>query len=121
MTDIKTSVQNCLKTDGCLGAALVDYESGLCLATAGTPGFDLELAAAGNAEVVRAKKKIRDKLGFQDKIEEILISLDTQYHLIRMVGRNLFFYVVYRRDQSNLAMARRELAAIERDIEIDRG
>lgn len=41
MTDVKTSVQNCLKTDGSVGAALVDFESGLCLATAGNPGFDL--------------------------------------------------------------------------------
>ena len=121
MTDIKTSVQNCLKTDGCLGATLVDYESGLCLAMAGNPGFDLELAAAGNAEVVRAKKKIRDKLGISDQIEEILISLDTQYHLIRMVGKNMFFYVAYRRDQANLALARKELSSIEKNLEIDRG
>lgn len=120
MADIKTSTQNCLKTDGSVGAALVDYESGLCLATAGNAGFDLELAAAGNAEVVRAKKKIRDKLGLKDKIEDILITLDSQYHLIRMVGVNMFFYVVLIRDKANLAMARRELAAIERDLEIDR-
>lgn len=120
MTDVKTSVQNCLKTDGSVGAALVDFESGLCLATAGNPGFDLELAAAGNAEVVRAKKKIRDKLGLKDKIEDILITLDSQYHLIRMVGSNMFFYVVLRRDSANLAMSRRELAVIEKDLEIDR-
>lgn len=120
MTDIKTSIQNCLKPDGAVGAALVDYESGLCLATSGTPGFDLELAAAGNAEVVRAKKKIRDKLGLKDKIEDILITLDSQYHLIRMVGSNMFFYLVLMRDKSNLAMARRELAAIEKELEIDR-
>jgi predicted regulator of Ras-like GTPase activity (Roadblock/LC7/MglB family) len=120
MADIKTSIQNCLKPDGSVGAALVDYESGLCLATAGNPGFDLELAAAGNAEVVRAKKKIRDKLGIKDKIEDILISLDHQYHLIRMVGNNMFFYLVLMRDKSNLAMARRELAGIEKELEIDR-
>lgn len=121
MADIKTSVQNCLKTDGCVGATLVDFESGLCLAMAGTPGFDLELAAAGNSEVVRAKKKIRDKLGLTDTIEEILITLESQYHLIRMVGRNMFFYVVYSRSHANLAMARKDLAAIEKVLEADRG
>ncbi|HEX2733657.1 MAG TPA: hypothetical protein VHM70_18735 [Polyangiaceae bacterium] len=120
MADIKTSTQNCLKTDGSIGAALVDFESGLCLATAGNPGFDLELAAAGNAEVVRAKKKIRDKLGLKDKIEDILITLDSQYHLIRMVGTNMFFYLVLQRDRANLAMSRRDLAAIEKELEIDR-
>lgn len=113
---IKKSLTDTLEIDGCLGSALVDFESGMCLGTAGNPGFDLELAAAGNTEVVRAKKKIRDKLGLKDKIEDILISLDSQYHLIRMVGTTMFFYVVLQRDRANLGMARRELANIEKGL-----
>ena len=120
MSDIKTSVQKALDIDGCIGAALVDFESGMCLGLAGNPGFDLELAAAGNAEVVRAKKNIRNKLGLKDKIEDILISLDSQYHLIRMVGTTLFFYVALERGKSNLAMARRELAALDADLDVKR-
>lgn len=121
MTDIKTSVNQAVANiDGCIGAALVDFESGLCLAMAGNPGFDLELAAAGNAEVVRAKKKIRDKLGLTDKIEDILITLNNQYHLIRMVGTTMFLYVALERNRSNLAMSRMELAKIEKDMEIER-
>jgi predicted regulator of Ras-like GTPase activity (Roadblock/LC7/MglB family) len=120
VADIKTSTQNCLKTDGSVGAALVDYETGLCLAMAGNPGFDLELAAAGNAEVVRAKTKIRDKLGIKDRIEDILLTLEDHYHLIRMVGSNMFFYVVLQRNRANLAMARRDLSAIEKDLQVDR-
>lgn len=120
LTDIKTSLNSALKIEGCLGAAFVDFESGMCLGTAGHPGFDLELAAAGNTEVVRAKKRIRDKLGLKDKIEDVLISLVGQYHLIRMVGTTMFFYVVLDREKSNLAMARKELAMIERDLDVDR-
>ncbi len=120
MADIKTSVQNALKIDGCIGAALVDYESGMCLGTAGNPGFDLELAAAGNAEVVRSKKKIRDKLGLRDKIEDILITLTSQYHLIRMVGTTMFLYVALERQKSNLALARKELESIDKGLDIDR-
>lgn len=120
MADIKTSVQQALKIDGCLGAALVDFESGMCLGAAGNPGFDLELAAAGNTEVVRAKKKIRDKLGLRDKIEDILISLTGQYHLIRMVGTTMFLYVVLERQKSNLALARKELEIIDRQLDIER-
>lgn len=120
LADIKSSLTSALKIDGCLGAAFVDFESGMCLGTAGNPGFDLELAAAGNTEVVRAKKKIRDKLGLQDKIEDILISLQSQYHLIRMVGTSMFFYVVLDREKSNLAMARRELATLEKGLDVDR-
>ena len=118
--NVKTAVSEAAQIDGCLGAALVDFETGLCMGTLGSPGFDLELAAAGNAEVVRAKKKIRDKLGISDRIEDILISLTGQYHLIRMVGTTMFFYVVLDRNRGNLAMARRELAAIEKNLEIDK-
>lgn len=120
MADIKTSLQRAMKIDGALGVALVDYESGMCLGAAGNPGFDLELAAAGNAEVVRAKKNIRDKLGLRDKIEDILITLNGQYHLIRMVGTTMFFYLVLDRAKSNLALSRKELEAIEKHLEVDR-
>ena len=120
MANIETSVNQAIDIDGCLGACLVDYESGMCLGLAGNPGFDLELAAAGNADVVRAKKTIRDKLKLQDQIEDILITLATQYHLIRMVGTNMFLYVALDRHKSNLAMARKELANIEKNLEVDR-
>ncbi len=118
--DIKDSVRSALDIDGCLGAAIVDFETGLCLGTAGNPGFDLELAAAGNMEVVRAKKSIRDKLNLEQRIEDILISLEGQYHLIRMVGTSMFFYVVLDRKRSNLAMARLELAKLEANLDFPR-
>jgi predicted regulator of Ras-like GTPase activity (Roadblock/LC7/MglB family) len=120
MSDIKGSLKQALRLDGCLGAALVDYDSGLCLGMDGNPGFDLELAAAGNADVVRAKKSIRDKLGLRDTIEDILITLVSQYHLIRMVGTSMFLYVVLDRQKSNLALARKELASIDKNLEVER-
>lgn len=120
MADINASVERATAIGGALGVALVDFESGMCLGLAGNPGFDLELAAAGNAEVVRAKKSIRDKLGLTQTIEDILISLTGQYHLIRMVGNRMFFYLVLDRAKSNLALARKELESIERQLEIDR-
>jgi predicted regulator of Ras-like GTPase activity (Roadblock/LC7/MglB family) len=121
MADIKVSLQRISKVDGSLGAALVDIESGMCLGMFGSPGFDLELAAAGNTEVVRAKLRIKDKLGLKDRIEDILISLHGQYHLIRMVGTTMFLYVVLDRSRANLALARKELSSIERDLDIERG
>jgi predicted regulator of Ras-like GTPase activity (Roadblock/LC7/MglB family) len=120
MSDIKSSMERALGIDGCLGAALVDFESGLCLGVVGNPPFDLELAAAGKTEVVRATKTIRDKLGLKDKIEDILITMSGQYHMIRMVGTSMFLYLALDRRRSNLALARKELATIDRDLEIDR-
>lgn len=120
MASVEKSVQSALKIGGCIGSAIVDFDSGMCLGFAGSPGFDLELAAAGNAEVVRAKKQIRDKLGLKDKIEDILITLTGQYHLIRMVGTTMFIYLVLDRSKSNLAMARKELETIEKSLDIER-
>ena len=119
MADIRASLNAALSIDGCIGAALVDLESGMCLGTAGKPGFDLELAAAGNADVVHSTRKIREKLELHTSLEDILISLAGQYHLIRMVGATMFFYVVLDRSKANLAMARLELAQLEKALEID--
>jgi len=114
--DIKAALDRILELDGALGAALVDYESGLTMGIAGSTGFDLELAAAGNTEVVRAKKKIRDRLGLEDKIDDILISLTSQYHLIKMIGTTRFLYLVLDRKRSNLGLARLELKDVEKTL-----
>ncbi|WP_084105409.1 hypothetical protein [Demequina sp. NBRC 110056] len=115
------SMNSVMTIDGAIGAALVDYDSGMTLATAGN-GIDLELAAAGNTEVVRAKLRVMDSLGLDDSIEDILITLGAQIHLIRLVtapnGHGLFIYVALDRSRSNLAMARRQLQGIEKALEI---
>ena len=113
--NVDESLSDAMKISGAIGAALVDYTSGMTLGTAGGNGINLDVAAAGNTEVVRAKQAVMKELGIKGGIEDILITLDKQLHIIRMIdsdrGEGLFLYVALNKEQANLAMARHQLSA----------
>jgi hypothetical protein len=122
--NIETALKEAMTIDGALGVALVDWDSGMPLGTLGGGKYlDLDLAAAGNTEVVRAKMRTMESLKLNDTIEDILITLGKQYHLIRLLaspnGRtNLFLYLALDRSNSNLALARHHLKRIESELTV---
>lgn len=117
MATIKQSLEELMSCDGALCAAVVDSSSGMMLGSIGS-GVDLELAAAGNSEVVRAKLKVMRQLGLNDVIEDILITLGKHYHIIRPSSRKegAFVYFVLDRAKSNLALARRKTQDVDREL-----
>jgi len=119
MANLNDSLAKLLEIDGSLCAALVDANSGMLLGKAGS-GVDLELAAAGNTEVVRAKMKTMKSLGLNDSIEDILITLGKQYHIIRPIAAKagLFIYLVLDKARSNLALARRATLDVEQSLSL---
>ena len=122
--NIETALKEAMSIEGALGAALVDWDSGMPLGTLGGGKYlDLELAAAGNTEVVRAKMRTMQSLNLNDSIEDILITLTKQYHLIRLLRRaggahDLFLYLVLDQSKGNLALARHHMKRIESDLTI---
>ena len=117
---VKEALGELMQIDGAVGATIVDYESGMTLGTDGGRNLDMELAGAGTTEVVRSKKNIIHDLGLNEKIQDILISLNSQYHLVRMCERHddIFIYVVIDRDQGNLGLARRKIDDIDQRLEL---
>ncbi|RYF14472.1 MAG: hypothetical protein EOO30_18050 [Comamonadaceae bacterium] len=117
MSTIKQTLEELMNMDGAMAAAVVDSSSGMMLGSIGS-GVDLEVAAAGNTEVVRAKLKTMRALGLNDVIEDILITLGKQYHIIRLSARKegVFLYYVLDKQRANLAMARRKAQDVDKEL-----
>lgn len=105
---------------GFMGAALVDSDTGRIIAQVGHTNFDLSTAAVGNAAVIRAKREALDKMGLQEIIEDILITLNHQYHLIRTMDfdSSMFIYLVLDRQRSELGLARNQVRKFEKYLEL---
>jgi hypothetical protein len=118
LATIKQTLDGILTIEGAMCAAVVDSGSGMILGAVGS-GLDMEVAAAGNTEVVRAKLKTMRALGLSDVIEDILITLGTQYHIIRPSAskEGVFLYVVLDKQRANLALARRKTQDVDKHMD----
>jgi hypothetical protein len=123
MSNMDLALKEMMVIDGAIGAAIVDYNSGMALGMlSSSKTLDLQIAAAGNTEVVRAKLRTMEQLGLNEAIEDILITLSNQYHIIRPMtsrkSQGLFLYLALDRGRANLALARHRLKGIEEDLEV---
>ena len=120
MSSLDQSIQDLLSIEGATGAAIVDLGSGMALASGGNPGFSLDVAAAGNANVIRAKLRTMSDLEVSDEIDDILITLGKAYHIIRPLQKHegLFVYLVLDKAKSNLALARRKTQDVEQALAV---
>ncbi|MEV6071162.1 hypothetical protein AB0L82_31840 [Nocardia sp. NPDC052001] len=123
MVNMDVALKEMMLLDGAIGAAVVDYGSGMPLGmVTGPKDLDIEIAAAGTTEVIRAKIHTIEQLGLNDSIEDVLITLGSQYHILRPSrgrhARGVFLYLALDRGKGNLALARHRLKAIEEDLEV---
>ena len=119
MSNVTESLDSLIELPGARSAALVDSSSGMVIGHAGSDD-DLEIMAAANTEVVRAQLKSISSLGSADTIDDILITLSTQYDIVRPLEANpsIFLYLAMDKDKSNLAMARYRVAECEKQLEL---
>jgi predicted regulator of Ras-like GTPase activity (Roadblock/LC7/MglB family) len=108
------AVQNILNDlPGLLAVAVVDISSGMSLASHSNSSINPETAAAYNTEVVKQKQKAIQALKLQgETIDDVLITLNSQLHLLKIVndGKKFIYLVVNSRD-TNLAIAREVVRA----------
>lgn len=92
---------------GFIAASLVDLDSGMTLGVHSLrPEFDLGAASAYNSEIVKQKMKTIKALNLKSTLEDILLTLSDQIHLIKMVTPKTFIYIAADKSQTNLAIVR---------------
>jgi hypothetical protein len=98
--------------NGVVAAAVVDLESGMTLAAKTNRGeFDLAAASAYNSELVKQKMKIMRTLHLKSSLEDMLITLSDQFHLIKFLpGGTSFLYLAADRSGTNLAILRNSVS-----------
>lgn len=119
MSNVTESLERLIELAGARSAALVDSSTGMVLGHAGSDS-DLEITAAANTEVVRAQLKSIGTIGSTDSIDDIIITLSTQYDIIRPLAVNpsIFLFLAMDKSKSNLALARYKAAECEGQLEL---
>ncbi|PBI92497.1 hypothetical protein BSF41_09810 [Flavobacterium sp. ACN2] len=105
--------------NGFIAVAVTEIESGLSFGNLTVdPGFDPELAAAYNLEVVKAKLSAVKALNLNQDIEDILITLSNQIHIIDISPNKKFMiYLAADASKANLGMTRAILRKHKADVE----
>lgn len=95
------------QADGIHAVSVVEIESGMTLGHFTDGSLDPDVASAYNVEVVKAKLKAIDALGLDETIDDILITLSTQFHLINVSdGGTHMIYLAADKKKANLAILR---------------
>ena len=113
LNEMKTNV------NGFIAVAVTEIESGLSFGNLTVdPGFDPELAAAYNLEVVKAKLSAVKALNLNQDIEDILITLSNQIHIIDISPNKKFMiYLAADSSKANLGMTRAVLRKHKLELE----
>jgi len=108
ISKIDDKLNELMKVKGAIGVGLLDWESGMTLGMKSNGEFNVELACAGNSEVIKAKMATMKSLGLDGNIKDMLITLTNQLHIISIVPDQpeLAFYMALDSESANLALAR---------------
>ncbi|GAQ49589.1 hypothetical protein FPK15_contig00046-0001 [Flavobacterium psychrophilum] len=103
---------------GFIAVAITEIKSGVSYySLSADKNFDPELAAAFNLEVVKAKLNAINALGLNQSIDDILINLSSQIHIIDVSDNNEYFiYLVVDASKANMGMTKALLNKYKKEI-----
>ena len=106
---------------GFIAVSVTEVRSGVSYgAESVDPSFDPNLGSAYNLEVVKAKQNALQALGLatKEKIDEIVIVLTDQNHIIDVSANGSYFiYLVVDSSKANLGITRSLLARYKKDLQ----
>ena len=116
----QTDISKLTEIDGFIAGCLVDSETGLMMGSVGGDDMDLEMASAANTEVLKAKLGVIKAMETDEEIDDILILLRKQIHVIHPLSTNhyVFIYVTLDKSQANLEVARWQVEQLDKTIVI---
>ncbi|MFH6967744.1 hypothetical protein [Flavobacterium sp. FlaQc-28] len=103
---------------GYVAVAVTEIKSGISYySDSSVSSFDPELASAFNLEVVKAKLNAISALGLEQNIDNIMITLTNQIHIIDISENNEYFiYLAVDSTKANLGMTKALLNKFKKDI-----
>lgn len=103
---------------GYIAVAVSEIKSGISYySDTAVPSFDPELASAFNLEVVKAKLNAISALGLNESIDDIMINLTNQIHIIDISDNNEYFiYLAVDSSKANLGMTKALLNKYKKEI-----
>lgn len=120
MSDFLQDFQNSLKENinGFIAVSVTEIETGMSYSSLSIDSsFDPELASAYNLEVVKAKMNAIKALGLNEKINDILITLSNQLHILDVSEDGKYFiYLAVDSKNANLGLTRAVLSKYKKEI-----
>lgn len=103
---------------GFIAVSVTEVRSGVSYgAETVDPNFDPTLASAYHLEVVKSEQSALQVLGLKEKIEDILITLTDQIHIIDISSNGSYFiYLAVDSTKANLGLTRALLAKYKKDL-----
>jgi len=116
----KALLSQCLSIDGVLAAALVDCAKGAAVAEGGAwEGASIDLCVEGVSLTINTQRKMFERMGLGEGLEDILISQDHQYQIINPMPdpamNDIFLVIVIEKTKSNLGMIKFKMSQIKFD------